>query len=101
MAKERAKKGRMHEDAFKVLAQAQEVMSKRGLQCLRGLDTQTFMNILTLPTEHLDVEARDFLRVWKLNEMAKLKARISPMTSPMPPTAARSTQTTVLSSDED
>lgn len=101
MAKENAKKGRAQEDAFKVLAQAQEVMAPIGLQWLRVLETQTFMNILNLPTENFDIETRDFLNYGGKNEMAELKARISPIPSPMQPTAARSSLPTIVPAHEE
>ncbi|CAM6098099.1 unnamed protein product [Calypogeia fissa] len=77
LAKEAAKKQKSREESFKVAAQAQKVMAEIGRERLKVLESQTFMNMLTIPTDHLDQETLEFLRAWRKDEMAKLKERIS------------------------
>lgn len=85
MAKDNAKKSKANEDAFKMAAQAQQSMAETSAERLTVLETQTFMNLITLPTDHLDSVTSDFLSELKLNVMAKLRGRFPARASTMPP----------------
>lgn len=70
------------------------------VQHLKVLKNQTFMNMLTLPREHLDGETREFVKDWRGNEMAKQRKSMSAespqVASPWAPRASRSIQPNCL-----
>ncbi|CAM6128235.1 unnamed protein product [Calypogeia fissa] len=77
LAKENAKKQKKREDSMKIAAQAQKVMAQTGMEHLRVMEGQTLMNMLTMPTDGLDSDTMDFMRIWRQDEIAKMKERIS------------------------
>lgn len=53
---------KLMKEAFKMASLAQKIMVETSLQRLRVLQTETFMNMIMLPSHHLDRNTTEFLR---------------------------------------
>ncbi|CAM6101505.1 unnamed protein product [Calypogeia fissa] len=83
--KEVVKKQKQAEDAFKMSALAQKEMAATNKERVQILQDNSLMNLLAMPTHGMDLELQDFMKTWKLEQVAKLKERMQSRQQPKCP----------------